>query len=185
MSAPAYLCRKCDNGEEEEEAKDGNPPLFQARFDRLRAVMIAILPKIQGAGQCRVAAMLAIRSILVHGPSGDHDQLGTSPFADFLPSFHAKFCQRVANCRWVSTNEFILSINILTVVSRRTLAVFLRPPISPNIRRRNFVIAFECIRRIHERNELLIQETCIWPCGVWRSMFRATSMMNGKTLTGR
>ncbi|EEP77729.1 hypothetical protein UREG_02578 [Uncinocarpus reesii 1704] len=143
ISDTVYGCRVCDT----DEWKTKDTFCEQSKFDRLRAMVVSLIPALHGSAECRIAGMLALRRLLIHDPKSEDVQLGTGPYGEFcLQSLRS-------------------SIRELRIAAGQTLPVFLRGPLETDARRNNFVIALEYLQRLHEKNELSVQETCIMVLG--------------------
>ncbi|OJD13407.1 hypothetical protein AJ78_06141 [Emergomyces pasteurianus Ep9510] len=106
-------------------------------------IMIEITPVLQGTRKPRIAAMFAIRNVVMHDPQSENVRLQSSPLGEWcLQSFRS-------------------SLRELRVAAGQTLPAFLRTNLSSDTRRANFVIALEYLQNVLEKVDMQIQETSI------------------------
>ncbi|WEW59433.1 serine/threonine-protein kinase M1 [Emydomyces testavorans] len=144
ISDPVYQCIICDS----DKWKTRSAFCKQnSSFDKLRAILTTLMPVLHTSSECRVAGMLALRNMLIHSSQSEDARLETAPYGEFcLQSLRS-------------------SVRELRIAAGQTLAVFLREPLEEDVRRSNFVIALEYLQRLHDKNELSVQETCVMALG--------------------
>ncbi|OAX81796.1 hypothetical protein ACJ72_03863 [Emergomyces africanus] len=112
-------------------------------FGEICKIMIEIIPLLQGTRKPRIAAMFAIRNIVMHDPQSENVTLQSSPLGEWcLQSFRS-------------------SLRELRIAAGRTLPAFLRTSLSSDIRRANFVMALEYLQNVLEIADMPVQETSI------------------------
>ncbi|PGH17548.1 hypothetical protein AJ79_01148 [Helicocarpus griseus UAMH5409] len=139
-SGAQFRCRICDGA---------SPKVLDTRtwegsqFEDLRKTMIEIITILHGSGKPRIAAMFAIRNIIMHDPKSENVRLRSSPLGEWcLQSFRS-------------------SLRELRMAAGQTLPAFLRTNLGADIRRDNFVMALEYLQKVLEKVDMPMQETSI------------------------
>ncbi|KAL4956177.1 hypothetical protein BDW69DRAFT_181790 [Aspergillus filifer] len=138
-SAGHALCYTCD----EEHYNQINPATQVEETDQLCQILAFIVPKISRASTFRIAAMAALKRILMHSSSLTHLQLSDSTFGDFLLS------------------SLRSSVRELRVLAGQSVVCFVRESLAHDSRRRNFVVILDWLRSLSEKEESALHETCI------------------------
>lgn len=74
------LCEVCDS---EDRGNDVSSDVLCSNFDSLREVLVSILPQLSRASGPRIAAMIALRRLLMHDSGSSRMQLASSVFGEF------------------------------------------------------------------------------------------------------
>ncbi|TQB68311.1 serine/threonine-protein kinase M1 [Monascus purpureus] len=134
------LCNVCDNEDYENNAPSN---MQRSSYDSLREALTVILSQLTRASSPRVAAMVALRRLLMHDSTSNQMQLASSVFGEFC------------------LNSLRSSIRELRLVTGHSVAAFVRTGTGSETRRSNFVIVLEWLKNLSEKNEISLQETCI------------------------
>ncbi|KAJ5659099.1 hypothetical protein N7507_005550 [Penicillium longicatenatum] len=134
------FCQTCDF----EEPKPGTgTEKDKAEFEELWTIFNSILPKLTRTPGPRIAAMVALRRILMHSPCLDQMHLSSSASGEFC--LHA----------------FRSSIRELRVATSHSVVAFVHPSLQSDVRRANFVVILEWLKNISEKNDVPLQEACV------------------------
>ncbi|KAK2787809.1 serine/threonine-protein kinase M1 [Emmonsiellopsis sp. PD_33] len=139
VTGPVFRCLVCDG----HSPKTSNGRTWQnSQFEELRKTVIEVIPKLHGTGEPRIAAMSAMKNVIMHDPKSENVRLGTSPLGEWcLQSFRS-------------------SVRELRIAAGQTLQAFLRTNLSSDIRHNNFVKVLEYLK-VLEKTDMPIQETSI------------------------
>ena len=181
LGSEILFCHICDSEDRRgDEVLSGKPC---PRYDSLRRALTSILSQLSRASGPRIAAVIAMRRLLLHDPDSSHMQIASSAFGEFcLNSLRSS----VRELRVVTGYEIHLHISlspfaVLLLSSRRgqekkkkikrrltsspfrrsVIAAFVRKISKPEIRQSNFVVVLEWLRGLSEKGDVPLQETCI------------------------
>ncbi|KAJ5683180.1 hypothetical protein N7462_006345 [Penicillium macrosclerotiorum] len=135
-----YSCHVCDDEQNRLEIAPDNS-LFD--YENVWNIFDLVLPKLTRTPGPRVAAMIALRRILMHSPSLDQTHLSSSPCGEFC------------------LHSLRSSIRELRVATAYTVVAFVRRNFPLEVRRANFVILLEWLKNLAEKDEMPLQETCV------------------------
>ncbi|KAJ6084451.1 hypothetical protein N7486_011251 [Penicillium sp. IBT 16267x] len=134
------FCQTCDF----EEPKPGTgTEKDKAGFEELWTMFNSILPKLTRTPGPRIAAMVALRRILMHSPCLDQMHLSSSASGEFC------------------LHSFRSSIRELRVATSHSVVAFVHPSLQPDVRRANFIVVLEWLKNISEKNDIPLQEACV------------------------
>ncbi|KAJ5778568.1 hypothetical protein N7520_001814 [Penicillium odoratum] len=140
LGRDTILCKRCDL----ETHNSGNGiEKNMTEFEELWAIFNSILPKLTRTSGPRIAAMVALRRILMHSPFLDQMHLSSSA--------SGQFCLHALR----SSNRE------LRVATGHSVVGFVRSNQQPDIRRANFVIILEWLKNMSEKNEMPLHEACV------------------------
>ncbi|KKA22075.1 Non-specific serine/threonine protein kinase [Rasamsonia emersonii CBS 393.64] len=135
-----FHCRICDAGRAD---SDLVLPWHSPKFDEIRQTLWDLMPTLARTSTLRIASMLTIRRLLNHEPEYGRLSIKSSAFGE------------------VCLHSLKSSSRELRLVSGNILPCFVRRCVDLELRRRNFVIIFECLKNLSEKKDVPYQETCI------------------------
>ncbi|KAJ5108762.1 hypothetical protein N7456_005437 [Penicillium angulare] len=140
LGRDTLLCQTCDLGEDgyriaTEEDK--------ANFEELWKMFNFTLPKLTRTPGPRIAAMVALKRLLIHSPCMDQMHLSHSAPGEFC------------------LHSLRSSLRELRVATSHSIVAFVRSSLQPDIRRANFVTILEWLRSLSEKNEMPLHEACV------------------------
>ncbi|KAI9681820.1 MAG: serine/threonine-protein kinase M1 [Trizodia sp. TS-e1964] len=126
-----------------------NPSWKGAQFDEVYMILSNLVQTrdLQNSSKSRVCAMLALRRILNHTSNTNHLDLAHSPLG-----------------KWCLQSHFS-SVRELRIAAGRTLPVYLRLGFNGELLLKNWHHALEFLRNLSKKNELSLQESCIFSWG--------------------
>ncbi|PGG96942.1 serine/threonine-protein kinase ATR [Blastomyces parvus] len=140
VAGPQFRCLICDSISPK---PSNSKPKKSLHFGEVCKTMIEIIPILQGSKKPRIAAMFAIRSVVMHDPKSENLGMHTSPLGEWcLQSLRS-------------------SLRELRMAAGQTLPAFLRANLDSDVRRANFVMALEYLQNVLEKVDMPIQETSI------------------------
>ncbi|CEJ55236.1 Putative UVSB PI-3 kinase [Penicillium brasilianum] len=140
ITSDTLFCTRCDSDQRE---IDTIPEKEIAGYEDLWKILNFVLPRLSRTPGPRIAAMVALRRILMHSPNLTHMHLSSSASGEFC------------------LHSLRSSIRELRVATGHSVVAFVRPTLQPDVRRANFVIVLEWLRNLSEKNDMPLQEACI------------------------
>jgi len=120
---------------------------------------------VQRSTKPRVAAMVSLRKLIMHTENVAYLDLAQSYLGQWcLQSLRSSLRELRISAGFVCDAQSCFS-KILIEVTRRTLAAFLRTRFSEELLRKNRIAALDFLRTLTDKNEPLLQETCILAWG--------------------
>ncbi|KAF9892395.1 serine/threonine-protein kinase M1 [Aspergillus nanangensis] len=136
----SMLCPRCDD---ESYQHSLGLDLEFAIIDELCNILAFIIPRLGRSHDLRINAMAVLKRTLMHASGGPHIQLASSVFGEFC------------------LHSLRSSIRELRVITGHTIVTFVRKSLDYEVRRNNFVIIFEWLKSLSEKQETSLHETCI------------------------
>ncbi|KAJ5300562.1 uncharacterized protein N7443_005564 [Penicillium atrosanguineum] len=134
------FCHVCDD----EHLQPGMLPEKETpQFEELWSIFNFILPKLTRTPGPRIAAMVALKRILMHSPGSNQMHLSSSTAGEFC------------------LHSLRSSIRELRIATGLSMVAFVRSNLQPDIRRANFVIVLEWLKNLSEKDDMPLQETCV------------------------
>ncbi|GLI80066.1 serine/threonine-protein kinase M1 [Penicillium ochrochloron] len=140
ITSDTLFCERCDSDQHE---LGSIPEGDIAGYEDLWTILKFVLPRLSRTPGPRIAAMVALRRILVHSPNLNHMHLSSSTPGEFC------------------LHSLRSSIRELRVATGHSVVAFVRPNLQPDVRRANFVIVLEWLRNLSEKDDMPLQEACI------------------------
>lgn len=146
---------------------DADPPLLHdsvskhifAIFSEL--FQLLQMPKRKGP---RLAAMIALKHLLLHAPSGEHHDLTKSIYGQWcLQALRAS--ARELRIAAGYSNQVRFSVLVKLTLSRRNLSAFLQRRIKNVILHKNRRLILDCLRTLSANGDTMLHETCILAWG--------------------
>ncbi|KAJ5622049.1 hypothetical protein N7528_005281 [Penicillium herquei] len=134
------LCQTCDF---EQGSQGTGHEKDTEKFQELWAMFNFILPKLTRTPGPRIAAMVALRRILMHSPCMEELHLSSSASGEFC------------------LHSLRSSIRELRIATCNSVVAFVRSTLQPDIRRANFVIVLEWLKNLSEKNDMPLHEACV------------------------
>ncbi|KAJ5763195.1 hypothetical protein N7533_001876 [Penicillium manginii] len=141
ISRELLFCEACDGGQQKQEAEYGGQS--EEEFGHLWEIVNFILPKLTRTPGPRIAAMIALRRILMHSTNLNQMQLSTSTSGEFC------------------LHSLRSSIRELRIATGHAVPAFVRPDLQQDIRRANFVVVLEWLKNLSEKDDMALQEACV------------------------
>ncbi|KAJ5708031.1 hypothetical protein N7488_007832 [Penicillium malachiteum] len=133
-------CQTCDL---EQGSQETGHEKDTEKFQELWAMFNFILPKLTRTPGPRIAAMVALRRILMHSPCMEELHLSSSASGEFC------------------LHSLRSSIRELRIATCNSVVAFVRSTLQPDIRRANFVIVLEWLKNLSEKNDMPLHEACV------------------------
>lgn len=157
-SNDASHCRFCDD----ESRKDRFDPEEQCRgADLLGDVFASILPTLSRTAPLRIAAISALRRVIMHSPNREYTRLATSVFGDFyLHSMRSSIRELRITAGYVLLGLCGLAVGV-DDVSSFSITSFVQRNLDRSVRHDNFIRILDWLRGIAEKKDIYYHESCI------------------------
>ncbi|KAJ5806956.1 hypothetical protein N7474_010548 [Penicillium riverlandense] len=133
-------CELCDNEQYQDDQVLGHE---YPDLEDLWNIFNFVLPKLTRTPGPRIAAMIALRRVLMHSANSNEMHLSSSSCGEFcLHSLRS------------SNRE-------LRVATGHSVVAFVRSTLQPDIRHANFVIVLEWLKNLSEKEDIPLHETCV------------------------
>ncbi|PYH81420.1 protein kinase [Aspergillus uvarum CBS 121591] len=139
-SNDALHCRFCDD-ESRKARFDSNDQCLRA--DLLGDVFASILPTLSRTAPLRIAAISALRRVIMHAPNSEYTRLATSVFGDFY------------------LHSMRSSIRELRIMAGFSITSFVQRKLDRDVRHDNFIRILDWLRGIAEKKDVHYHESCI------------------------
>ncbi|KAI9782590.1 MAG: serine/threonine-protein kinase M1 [Geoglossum umbratile] len=116
-------------------------------------------PECQRSTKPRIWAMLAVRRLMRHSNNLTYLELTKSYFGEWCLQSH---CSSLRELR-IAAGLVHLSalLGELLIFDSRTLPVFLKQSLKSEVLQENRIVALDFLRKVSDKNELSLQETCV------------------------
>ncbi|PWY66408.1 hypothetical protein BO70DRAFT_390661 [Aspergillus heteromorphus CBS 117.55] len=139
-SKDVFLCRLCHY---EDDGLNIEADWRCTDTNELYQILVYIIPKLTRNATLRVAAIVALRKVLMHASSSSYMQLRSSVFGEFcLQSLRS-------------------SVRELRIITGHSITSFVRRSMDCEIRRSNFVVILDWLQTLSDKQEIPLHETCI------------------------
>ena len=116
-------------------------------------------PECQRSTKPRIWAMLAIRKLMRHTNNITYLELARSHFGEWCLQSHCSSLRELRIAAGLACLSVLLEA--LLILDSRTLPTFLRQSLKSEVLQGNRIVALDFLRKVSDRNELSLQETCV------------------------